>query len=267
MGSSFLVGTIFAWLIAGIGSMLVGWMGGFWLPALLLLSAGFHWYIRTRNIPVDVATLQQQKNISRNYASAMPQHPKIQRVLSPVVWCSAIGLLFMNFVRNGMINWIPTFFSTQEVSLSTVTSEAILLPLGGLIGVFSASWLSTRVFYGKKGPISMMYGVLLTFILLIVIEFPLDTKLRVLCFLLVGFAYNGSNILLTGLIPTDVVREHVSTATGFIDGFGYIGAILSGVGIGFLLDLYGWRYVFYLWIVAGSLFVVAMATLTLFERQ
>lgn len=39
MGSSFLVGTIYAWFVAAIGSTFFGWRGVFWLPALLLLLA------------------------------------------------------------------------------------------------------------------------------------------------------------------------------------------------------------------------------------
>jgi len=39
---------------------------------------------------------------------------------------------------------------------------------------------------------------------------------------------------------------------GFVDGMGYIGAALTGVGSGFLADQFGWNAAFYLW-MAGAL--------------
>ncbi len=41
-------------------------------------------------------------------------------------------------------------------------------------------------------------------------------------------------------MPMDFgTRKAASTATGFIDGGGYIGAALTGVGTGFLIDNFG----------------------------
>jgi len=40
-------------------------------------------------------------------------------------------------------------------------------------------------------------------------------------------------------------RKAAASATGFIDGGGYMGAALTGVGTGFLIDNFGWNYAFY----------------------
>ena len=47
-------------------------------------------------------------------------------------------------------------------------------------------------------------------------------------------------------------RKAAASATGFIDGMGYIGAALTGIASRFLTDHFGWGAAFYLW-VGGAL--------------
>lgn len=39
--------------------------------------------------------------------------------------------------------------------------------------------------------------------------------------------------------------------TGFIDGMGYIGAAITGIGTGWLLHTFNWSAAFYFWLVAA----------------
>jgi OPA family glycerol-3-phosphate transporter-like MFS transporter len=53
-------------------------------------------------------------------------------------------------------------------------------------------------------------------------------------------------------------RKAASSATGFIDGFGYIGAAITGVGSGFLFDNYGWNGAFTFWIIGAAIAGILM---------
>ena len=53
-------------------------------------------------------------------------------------------------------------------------------------------------------------------------------------------------------------RKAASSATGFIDGLGYIGAAITGVGSGFLADSYGWGAAFTFWIIGALIAGVLM---------
>ena len=54
-----------------------------------------------------------------------------------------------------------------------------------------------------------------------------------------------------------------SSATGFIDGWGYVGAALTGVGTGYLLDYFGWSAAFNFWL-SGA--VIALVLMLIFWR-
>ncbi len=56
-------------------------------------------------------------------------------------------------------------------------------------------------------------------------------------------------------------RKAASSATGFIDGVGYIGAALTGILSGWLTDAWGWDATFYLWIGASIIAGVLMLLL------
>ncbi len=56
-------------------------------------------------------------------------------------------------------------------------------------------------------------------------------------------------------------RKAASSATGFIDGVGYIGAAVTGILYGWLTDAWGWNAAFYLWIVGAIVAGVLMLLL------
>lgn len=55
-------------------------------------------------------------------------------------------------------------------------------------------------------------------------------------------------------------RKAASSVTGFIDCGGYIGAAITGVITGWLIDNYSWQSAFYFWI-AGAIIAAILMTL------
>ena len=46
-------------------------------------------------------------------------------------------------------------------------------------------------------------------------------------------------------------RKAAASAAGFIDGFGYLGAAMTGIFTGWLVDNYSWTAAFWYWIIAA----------------
>jgi sugar phosphate permease len=79
--------------------------------------------------------------------------------------------------------------------------------------------------------------------------------------LLIGFFTFGPHILLVAAIPADFgSRKAASSVTGFIDAMGYLGASLTGVGTGYLIEKFSWNAAFYFWIF-GAVFAAIMTLL------
>jgi len=60
-------------------------------------------------------------------------------------------------------------------------------------------------------------------------------------------------------------KEIASSPAGFIDCFGYIGAALTGIGSGLLIDKYSWNAAFYFWIAGAFIAAILMALLWNYE--
>lgn len=66
---------------------------------------------------------------------------------------------------------------------------------------------------------------------------------------------------MVGAFPMDLgTRKAASSVTGFIDCGGYIGAAITGVTTGWLIDNYSWQSAFYFWI-AGAIIAAILMTL------
>ena len=89
-------------------------------------------------------------------------------------------------------------------------------------------------------------GVLLTGSLYLFSQVPGDETMWLMISLgLVGFTLYGPYSLLAGAVAMDFGWKYSSaTAAGIIDAVGSVGAILTGVGMGFLIDAYGWQDAF-----------------------
>ena len=76
--------------------------------------------------------------------------------------------------------------------------------------------------------------------------------------LAIGFLTFGPHVLIVAALPADLVtRKAASSVTGFIDAMGYVGASLTGVGTGYLIDKFSWNAAFGFWIF-GAIFAAIM---------
>ncbi len=71
--------------------------------------------------------------------------------------------------------------------------------------------------------------------------------------ILIGFLTFGPHVLLVSTIPMEfATRKAASSATGFIDGWGYIGAAITTQLSGILIGSGGPADTFYFWIIAAA---------------
>jgi len=73
---------------------------------------------------------------------------------------------------------------------------------------------------------------------------------------------------LVAAIPADLgSRKAASSATGFIDAMGYLGASLTGVGTGYLIENFGWNAGFYFWIFGAILAAIMMVLIWIYKER
>ncbi len=269
LGTSYILGGAFSWFLAGTIVKYLNWRFTFWIPAVICLVLAIHWYIRARNAPEEVGlpSLEEQEQgiesseVKKDHHIGFKKTLKIT-LLNPYVWFAGFALFGLNIVRYGFMSWAPTYmFEEQGATISLAAYKAIAFPVAGGLGAIFAGWASDHIFKHRRAPIAFIMLVLLAiFCYLYRIVPGVNWVISLVILLFIGFFTFGPHVLLVAALPADLgSRKAASSVTGFIDAMGYVGASLTGVGTGYLIDKYSWNAAFGFWIF-GAILAAIMIT-------
>lgn len=159
-----------------------------------------------------------------------------------LLWFIAIANAFVYLVRNGIVNWAPTFL--QEAKNYTQAEAAWAsggYELAAIPGTLLCGLMSDKLFKGRRAPVTIIY----MFFTLISVIFYWQTSnhhlLQNISLWAIGFFIYGP-VMLIGVQAIDLVpKKAAGTAAGLTGLFGYfIGDLLANAALGGLVDDYGW---------------------------
>ncbi len=169
---------------------------------------------------------------------------------SRMFWLVCALSLGTTLLRETFNLWTPTYF-TQVASLTNAQAagSSALFPLFGGVSVLLAGIGSDRL--GSGGRSRILFGGLSLSVLALVALALLHPHgsplLPVGLVTLVGFLIVGPYSYLAGAMSLDFGGERGSgTASGLIDGIGYLAGVLSGGAMARVTVLFGWQGMFLL---------------------
>lgn len=237
LGTSYQIGNSIAWLLSAFFVGWLGWEWGFWVAAIIMFLRGITLLIIRPKIEV----------------KKRPTIKQIKHTLKLPIIISGIGMALLNMVRYGVIIWIPTYLVEQGSSIIGTGLKIFLIPIAGVFGTLTYNKLKanrsilTAIFVSCLGILFAVFGYM-------------GEWLLVGALILSGFFLYGPHVFLVSTFPSRFVdRKIVASSTGFIDGMAYIGAIIIGLLVPFLLDITNnnWNIVFLFWSVL-CLFIIAL---------
>ncbi len=273
---SFLLGDAFVRLVLGsvirLGevrqdgplAILNSWPAVFAVAAGMLALIAIVTAVFLRESPNDVGLPEPAANPINLYhdADKPAARPTLLQLLRPLLssglfWL-VCGMSFgLTLIRETFNTWTPTYLTEAvELKVGAAALGSVLPPLGGAAAVVLAGLLSDRM-GGRHGRIILPSLILLGVTLFAIAT--IDTQGRpALALSLVTaaqFFLLGPYSYLAGVMALDLGgKTGNSTASALIDTAGYIGALLSGIGAGWLAQQHGWSAVF------GALLVVCAGT-------
>ncbi len=286
MGSCYQIGNAFSWLLASFLAATYGWRTIFWVPAILFLISSVHFVRRIRNAPEEVGlpTIEKLRVVSEGgenpQAGLDPDAGPVCTVTTdehmgfvytcktcvsnPRIWGVAMAFFCLDIIRYGFFYWAPVFLiEAQGASIGAAGLKVAVLPLAGSAGAIVTGWATGRFFQNRRAPVVCicLFGLAI-FSYLFYIAPPGAWVWSLFCLAVVGFCTYGPHVLLVGHAAQDFAgRKAASSAAGFIDGFGYIGAAMTGVFSGWLFENFGWAAGFYYWIIAALVAAFIMLAL------
>jgi OPA family glycerol-3-phosphate transporter-like MFS transporter len=255
-----------------------GWRGvflaaGATLGVLLVLNM-----LLLKQGPSDVGLEEPATNPLNVFRAEGERHtpPGLKDLLRPllgsgVFWLVCLLSFGFTIVRETFNLWTPTYF-TQAVGLSNAgaAETSALFPLFGGISVLGAGVLSDRLGTGGRAAI-IFYGLVLSGVALLLLAYgDLGSSKTgpVLLVALVAFLILGPYSYLAGAIALDFGgKQGSATASGFIDGVGYLGGVLAGNTVAQVSVTYGWKGAFAMLAGVAWLSSVAAAVYWIHQRR
>jgi OPA family glycerol-3-phosphate transporter-like MFS transporter len=238
------------WLI-GHG---VGWRGVFFAAAGVMLVIFLANLLLLRESPREIGEAEPQANplnlVSEHEASSKTALKGALRAFlrSSAFWIVCLLSLGTTLLRETFNTWTPTYF-TEVVGLSNAeaASKSALFPLFGGVSVLLAGFISDRL--GRSGrALIILIGLLLSSACLWMLghaQFGGSTAAPVWLVASVAFTLIGPYSYLAGAISLDLGgKQGAATASGIIDGVGYLGGVLAGGAVAGISVSFGWKGAF-----------------------
>jgi len=231
------------------------WRGIFLVAATVLLALFGLNAVLLKESPLRIGAPEPQSNPLNLFGGGQekPAPPGIKALLAPflkskVFWVVCLLSLGMTLIRESFNLWTPTYF-TDAVGLSKAEAaqKSALFPLVGGLSVLLTGYLGDRL--GRSGRAAIiLVGLLLTGAVLFALgyaDFHGSRLMPVFLVATVGFLLIGPYAYLGGAIALDFGGKQGSgTASGLIDGVGYLGGVLAGDSIARVSVSYGWHGAF-----------------------
>ncbi|MCE3231650.1 MAG: hypothetical protein K0R52_1578 [Alphaproteobacteria bacterium] len=252
-------------VIVFMSSVLIGhygWQSAFFVPAILALVVACLLFNRLRDTPqsIGLPSIEQHhglvKDAQEKEEDNLSSRELIKLVLSKrLLYYVCMANMFFYVVRLGIVTWAPTFLrELKGASLMTSGWQVVGYDLAGIFGGIAAGWISDQYFSGRRGPVSVMYMLLLIVCLCGLWLVPAgDQFMSALTMMVLGFLVYGPQVL-AGVASADIAsKKAVGMAHGLTGTFAYLGTALSGIGVGWIVDQYGWNGGFMFFIIAAFL--------------
>jgi sugar phosphate permease len=248
------------------------WRRSFWVPSAVLALIALCFVSFTRNKPSDVGLpdiaeddFSGDESVQNPEADAALSSRQILSVVlkNPIVWLISLMYFFTKMGRYAIFFWLPLYMVEHlGYSLAEAGYTSILYEAAGFAGIVAAGYVSDKVFQARRMPVGAlgMWGLAITcfFQPQLAAWSHLGNAIGIS---LIGFFTYGPDALMSGAAAIDAGSPKAAgLASGFINGVGSLGQMISGFVVAYIARQLGWDSLFYFFVaiaaIAGGLLAI-----------
>jgi MFS transporter, OPA family, glycerol-3-phosphate transporter len=228
----------------------------FWLPGTFVAVMFVVNFVWMRDTPKD-AGFPEMDTGEGDVDDGKPASLKfvLQKVFAnPTTWLIAVCSMMIGMVRRSTVDsWYPKYFREMHMAGTTTHDLAHYAPyqaavwgiaILGIAGGFTFGIASDRLYGGRRAPV-ITYGFIGMAATLCMLglsgRLALGPWAPAICLALLSFFVNGAHGMVGGAASMDFGgRKAAATAAGLFDGMQYLASSIVGLGMGWVLDHWGW---------------------------
>ena len=239
-----------AFMALGICSLLfamgLGWRWCFYVPAALAGFAAIFCFFCVKDSPTEagVPELEIDASSLEKPTSQITTADRRRLVFgNRVIWLVALSNFFVYIVRFGFLDWGPTFLNQmKKIPVAKGGLMIIAFELAAVVGTVFAGWVTDKVFRGRgvrTCVICMLFAALFAFGFWYLPD-GAPAWQATLLLMGAGFCIYGPQALIGIVAANQATKEAAAMANGFTGIMGYASTTVSGIGIAFLAEKFGW---------------------------
>jgi OPA family glycerol-3-phosphate transporter-like MFS transporter/OPA family sugar phosphate sensor protein UhpC-like MFS transporter len=162
------------------------------------------------------------------------------------IWLVSAANFFVYTIRFAVFDWGPTVLKEAKgVQIVNAGWMVFSFEVAGLVGMIVTGYLTDRLFRGRATPLSLMCMLLCGASVYLFWMVPgRMVWLNTLMLMSAGFFVYGPQALIGVTAANLATKRAAATAVGLTSIFGYASTVLSGWGMGTLVQHYGWAPAF-----------------------
>ena len=245
VGISGSVGTIFVYLFVPAVLSITAWVNVFRCMALFGAVIVTVWGVMTRSVsfekpkPASTANGKNEHSIFKIIALAG---------LVPIFFI----IVLQGILRDGIQTWLPSMVSADfNMDESSSILSTAVLPLLSMVSVLLSNYIYIRL-KNEINTATIMFSIAAVATIPLGLGLKIPALLSIFLAALISGCMHGVNHMIVSLIPK---RFHkyglMSTFSGILNSFTYVGAALSTYVFAAASDHLGWGIVKIIWLVIG----------------
>jgi phosphoglycerate transporter family protein len=255
--------SIGAWVAAAICppiAVYLGWRWAFFGPAILCTIAGVILFIMLRDTPTsvglpEIAVAGAKKGDHEDRSSTdYKAFVKKQVFLNPYIWWISLANFFVYILRFAILDWGPTLLKEMKgFSLLHTGPMVIAFEVSGIVGMLLAGWATDKFFGGRGARVCVFCMIGAAAAMLLFWKLGATPLVATSFLAMAGFFIYGPQALIGITAANLATKRAAATAAGFTGLFGYASTLVSGVGLGWLVQRSGWNVAFGALLAIGAM--------------
>lgn len=244
-GSMIQMGRTLIFMLGPALVVVLPWQWVFFVPSMIIAVMAFMTYRTVRDSPevCGFPKLDVQDASSGDKEDVNFKYLIYKIFTNPVTLSIAAAEFCTGIVRQGFEQWFPRYMvEVQNLPLDSAVfkKNALAVVVAGILGAVLAGTFSDWVFKGRRTPVACI-GYFLQIICLLIVWRAPGLNWVVGAFVVNSCAISMVQSMLSGTASMDFGgKKAAATACGLFDGMQYIGGSFVGLGMGWMLDHFGW---------------------------
>jgi sugar phosphate permease len=239
-----------------------GWRICFFVPAAIALAVTALLWFTLPDTPPSVGLPEvegthhesQERDSKENFRAFVIEHV----FKNKYIWIVSIANFFVYIIRYAVLDWGPTMLTqAKHIKIAHAAWMVAGFEFGGLLGALFGGWITDRFLRGRAVRVCLVYMLLAGVAIFVFWKVSLQSEVLMAGILAsAGFLIYGPQCLLAVTAANLATKRAAATAIGLTSIFGYASTVLSGWGLGALVQRYGWNLAF-----EGLIVVAVMGSL------